>query len=189
LRSPPSSFDRANRLAKQVHISADAHSVCVEGSLRDVRGEGARLVEPWLTGVCQLTPMPAGPHVTVPSPRRTAYLTCRQAGFLTPGAPAGGHPTCSTFPPHLDEAVDFYCFRSGYSGGGRAGIAPASLTYRQTLGTFSNAMVTVKATIKWSFTAREVAPQPSQSEENSEMPLTRRSDYLRYPHTRCTGSR
>jgi hypothetical protein len=35
-------------------------------------------------------------------------------------------------------------FRSGYSGGGRAGVSPASLTYQQTLATFPEEKITVK---------------------------------------------
>ena len=40
-------------------------------------------------------------------------------------------------PTPLAGAVVYCRFRSGYSGGGRAGISPASLTYQQTFQTFT----------------------------------------------------
>jgi hypothetical protein len=44
-----------------------------------------------------------------------------------------------------------YCrFRSGYSGGGRAGISPASLTYQQTFKTLPEENLSVKQAFPWS---------------------------------------
>jgi hypothetical protein len=46
-------------------------------------------------------------------------------------------------------------FRSGYSGGGRAGISPASLTYQQTLATFPEEKITVKQRLASGRSGRE----------------------------------
>jgi hypothetical protein len=47
-------------------------------------------------------------------------------------------------PTPLAGAVVYCRFRSGYSGGGRAGISPASLTYQQTFQTLTEEKFDVK---------------------------------------------
>jgi hypothetical protein len=51
-------------------------------------------------------------------------------------------------PTPLAGAVVYCRFRSGYSGGGRAGISPASLTYQQTFQTLTEGKFDVKQTFR-----------------------------------------
>jgi hypothetical protein len=69
-----------------------------------------------------------------------------EAGLLTPGGSARTSQTSySRHLPALDiRAVVCRRFRSGYSGGGRAGVSPASLTFQRTLATFPERKITVK---------------------------------------------
>jgi hypothetical protein len=82
------------------------------------------------------SPHPGGPPIDLLAGRfPDSRLSCVSQASYSQRLPA---PPC--------RAVVYCRFRSGYSGGGRAGITPASLAYQQTLRTFSNAQSTVKAT-------------------------------------------
>ena len=88
--------------------------------------------------------VPAGSECHRPRTPEDRSSTCWEAGLLTPGSSAYRRlPTRGTFPLRFSE--QWPCrFRSGYSGGGRAGLTPASLAFQQTLRTFSEAELTVK---------------------------------------------